>query len=94
MMTSLDGRIDCAMTSKLKGVEDYYSTLDALNVPTTVSGRVTAELEIASGKFESKTHTAVTEEGFSKKPMPKAMKLLLTQKELLYTKNPKSLMLL
>ena len=47
MMTSLDGRIDCAMTSQLKGVDDYYKTLDMLNVPTTVSGRVTAELEMA-----------------------------------------------
>lgn len=44
MMTSLDGRIDCAMTSQLKGVDDYYKTLNMLNVPTTVSGRVTAEL--------------------------------------------------
>ena len=44
MMTSLDGRIDCAMTSQLPGVSDYYETLDALDIPTTVSGRVTAEL--------------------------------------------------
>ena len=27
MMTSVDGRIDCAMTSKLSGVSDYYTTL-------------------------------------------------------------------
>ena len=47
MMTSLDGRIDCAMTSQLKGVDDYYKTLGMLNAPTTVSGRVTAELEMA-----------------------------------------------
>ena len=39
MMTSLDGRIDCAMTAQLPGVDDYYRTLEALNVPTTVSGR-------------------------------------------------------
>lgn len=38
MMTSVDGRIDCAMTSQLPGVEDYYKTLDALNLPTTVMG--------------------------------------------------------
>ena len=43
MMTSVDGRIDCAMTSQLPGVEDYYKTLDGLNVPTTVSSRVTAD---------------------------------------------------
>ena len=47
MMTSLDGRIDCAMTAQLPGVDDYYRTLEALNVPTTVSGRVTAQLEMA-----------------------------------------------
>lgn len=27
MMSSADGRIDCAMTEHLKGVEDYYETL-------------------------------------------------------------------
>lgn len=67
MMTSLDGRIDCAMTSKLKGVDDYYATLDALNVPTTVSGRVTAELEMAlPGTFEADTHTKLGKEAFQK----------------------------
>lgn len=68
MMTSIDGRIDCAMTSQLPGVDDYYATLDALNVPTTVSGRVTAELEMAEpGVFEAKDTTPFGKEGFSKK---------------------------
>lgn len=49
MMSSVDGRIDCAMTEKLAGVEEYYSTLAELNAPATVSGRVTAQLEMASG---------------------------------------------
>lgn len=67
MMTSVDGRIDCAMTEQLPGVSDYYSTLDELNVPTTVSGRVTAELEMANpGVFEAKDKTAFGKEGFSK----------------------------
>ena len=67
MMTSVDGRIDCAMTEHLPGVEDYYSTLAALNVPTTLSGRVTAELEMASrGTFESETVTPLGEAAFSK----------------------------
>ena len=39
MMTSADGRINCAMTSQLPGVADYYTTPEALDVPTTVSGR-------------------------------------------------------
>lgn len=46
MMTSIDGRIDCAMTSHLPG-EEYYEILESLNTPTHVSGRVTAELEMA-----------------------------------------------
>lgn len=68
MMTSLDGRIDCQMTSELPGVEDYYSTLNALDVPTTVSGRVTAELEMAEpGEFHANDPTIYGQEGFSKK---------------------------
>lgn len=68
MMTSLDGRIDCAMTEQLRGVEEYYATLNQLNVLTTVSGRVTAELELAlPGKFAAATHTPVGQEAFSKK---------------------------
>lgn len=67
MMTSVDGRIDCAMTSLLPGVDDYYSTLAALNVPTTVSGRVTAELEMAEpGVFTAKDATPYGKEGFAK----------------------------
>ena len=31
MMISLDGRIDCAMTEHLPGVDDYYQTLEALS---------------------------------------------------------------
>lgn len=66
MMTSLDGRIDCKMTEQLPGVEDYYNTLDMINVPTTVSGRVTAELEMADGIFEVKNVEPYGREGFYK----------------------------
>ena len=59
MMTSVDGRIDCAMTEHLPGVQEYYDTLDALDAPTRISGRVTAELEMAlPGKLEAKTPRA------------------------------------
>ena len=58
MMTSLDGRIDCAMTEQLPGVDDYYQTLEALQAPTTVSGRVTAQLEMAlTGEFQASDPT-------------------------------------
>ena len=66
MMTSVDGRIDCAMTEHLPGVQEYYDTLDALDAPTRISGRVTAELEMAlPGKFEAKTAEALGKEAFS-----------------------------
>ena len=67
MMTAADGRIDCAMTEQLPGVEEYYSTLDALDAPTRVSGRVTAELEMAlPGKFSAASRTPLGREAFSK----------------------------
>lgn len=68
MMTSLDGRIDCEMTSKLKGVEDYYSTLDKLNIPSVISGRVTALKELAlNGTFSSSKYIQIDKEIVSKK---------------------------
>lgn len=67
MMTSVDGRIDCAMTTHLPGVQEYYDTLDALNAPTRVSGRVTAQLEMARpGAFHSDASEQLGKEGFSK----------------------------
>lgn len=84
MMTSLDGRIDCAMTSKLKGVSDYYATLDALEVPTTVSGRVTAQLELAlPGVFESQTVTTYGKTGFSKNADANGYEVIVDTKGLL-----------
>lgn len=67
MMTSVDGRIDCAMTEHLPGVQEYYETLGALQAPSRVSGRVTAQLEMARpGTFASRTHTPLGREAFSK----------------------------
>lgn len=68
MMASVDGRIDCAMTEKLNGTKEYYEALQALNAPTTLSGRVTAQLEMAEpGAFEPQNHESLAKEGFSKK---------------------------
>ena len=67
MMTAVDGRIDCAMTEQLPGVQEYYSTLDSFDAPTRVSGRVTAELEMAlPGRFSSKVSTPFGKEAFYK----------------------------
>ena len=69
MMMSVDGRIDCGMTVKIAGSNEYYETLNALNVPTTLIGRVTAQLEMSdSGVFEpTNAAAAFGKEGFSKK---------------------------
>lgn len=75
MMTSVDGRIDCAMTSKLSGVSDYYTTLAQINVPTTVSGRVTAELEMAEpGKFAASNTEFTDRKAFQKRQTVPVMK--------------------
>lgn len=67
MMTSVDGRIDCAMTEHLPGVQEYYDTLDALNAPTRISGRVTAQLEMSRpGVFTCDTPHPLEREGFFK----------------------------
>lgn len=67
MMTAVDGRIDCAMTEHLPGVQEYYDTLDSLEAPTRISGRVTAQLEMANpGAFQSETVTPLGREGYHK----------------------------
>ena len=68
MMAAVDGRIDCAMTEKLQGVKEYYSTLNALKATAFVSGRVTAQLELAlPGEFKAQNSDAVGQEVVSKK---------------------------
>lgn len=68
MMSSVDGRIDCAMTEQLQGTKEYYDALAQLNASTSVSGRVTAELEMAlPGHFESDDTEPFGKEGVSKK---------------------------
>lgn len=68
MMTSIDGRIDCGMTAKLRGVDEYYATLRELNADAFLSGRVTAKLELADqGEFQSGCTEILGCEQFSKK---------------------------
>lgn len=68
MMMSVDGRIDCGMTVKLPGTNEYYETLNALNVNASLSGRVTAQLEMAlPGEYVSKNNESINTTSFSKK---------------------------
>lgn len=67
MMMSVDGRIDCDMTAQLKGNDTYYHALQATNAPTTLSGRVTAQSELAeTGEFVSKTNESLGKESYAK----------------------------
>ena len=84
MMTSIDGRIDCAMTAQLKGVDEYYKTLDSLNTPARLSGRITAELEMAlPGKYESKNEEKYDKDGISKKKDSEAFDIVVDTKGIL-----------
>lgn len=68
MMTSVDGRIDCDMTAQLAGVEEYYPLLDELGLQSAVSGKTTAQLELAEkGAFQAKDNTPFGAETVSKK---------------------------
>lgn len=91
MMTSIDGRIDCAMTENLPGVEEYYQILSELNFDATISGRVTAETEIAEqGKFITKTNNKVNKEIISKKANAKKhYEIIIDTKGSLLWKNNK-----
>lgn len=80
MMTSVDGRIDCAMTEELPGVEYYYETLAALAAPTRASGRVTAELEMAQGKFQSSSYEPLGKEAFHKAINAKGYEMVMDTK--------------
>jgi 2,5-diamino-6-(ribosylamino)-4(3H)-pyrimidinone 5'-phosphate reductase len=67
MVMSLDGRIDCPMTEHLKGAVDYYPVLESLNCPFRISGRVTAEKEMAKpGRFEAQSGKRIGKTSFKK----------------------------
>ena len=92
MMTSVDGRIDCQMTEKIEGVNEYYETLKALDTPTTLSGKVTAQLELAQdGEFQSADSTPVAKEGFSKKIAADAYSIVVDTSGTLLWSQPKEL---
>ncbi len=77
MMTSIDGRIDCAMTAQLAGVEEYYAALEELDLPSTLSGRVTAQLEMSlPGVFQAQKNEPFGQEGFSKKAAAKGYEII------------------
>ena len=94
MMNAIDGRVDCRMTEKIQGVNEYYETLNALDTPTTLSGRVTAQLELAQdGEFQSTDSAVFGKEGFSKKTDAEAYSVVVDTKGTLLWSQPKELTL-
>ncbi len=82
MMTSVDGRIDCAMTAQLAGVDAYYETLNALETPTTLTGRVTAALGLSLAALSKpKIRNLTAKRDFPKKPPPPDTKSSSTRAE-------------
>ena len=81
MMMSLDGRIDCGMTSQLQGNNHYYTTLDSLNAPSRISGRVTAETELTDGgKFKTNSDTQLGKEDFAKNATANSYNIVMDTK--------------
>ncbi|EEJ71888.1 dihydrofolate reductase family protein [Lactobacillus ultunensis] len=80
MMTSVDGRIDCGMTAQLKGNSEYYSTLDTIGAPTRVSGRVTAETEMAEGSFNTKSKEKLDKITFQKNAVANSYNIVTDSK--------------
>jgi hypothetical protein len=66
MKTSVDGRIDCNMTMHLPGQNEYYDSLDSLNAPNRLSGRITGQLELSDGTFAAKDNQPIGKEAFQK----------------------------
>ena len=76
------------MTSRLKGVEAYYSTLEVLNAPTTIRGRVTTQLEMAlPGTFEAKG-SPTGKESFKKMQAAPGYEVALDSKDILLCPTP------
>lgn len=80
MMTSVDGRIDCGMTAQLQGNNTYYSTLNAIEAPTRISGRVTAQTELSNGQLLSNNTTPLHKEAFHQNTTAKAYEIIMDTK--------------
>lgn len=55
MMSSLDGRIDCAMTEQLGPDEPYYETMNSFGCTSMLMGRVTMQMHYAAAQQYSAT---------------------------------------
>ncbi len=80
MMTSIDGRVDCAMTEELPGTVEYYRVLDSLKADAHITGRHTAEMEMASGIFSEEDAHPYGKEGFYRSASPACYEIIIDTK--------------
>lgn len=59
MMMSLDGRIDCRMTEKINGSDEYYDILNEYNFDSYISGKITASMHYASGVYQARNNEEI-----------------------------------
>ncbi len=65
MMSSVDGRIDCAMTEAIDNSDVYYDALDSLNLDATLEGRVSRQMHYALPQpFQAKDKTPIGRKEF------------------------------
>lgn len=63
MMSSVDGRIDCAMTAEIDKSNAYYEALGKLNFDAVLEGRVSRQMHYALPEpFEATDKTPLSEE--------------------------------
>ncbi len=63
MMSSVDGRIDCAMTEQIDTSNAYYDALAELRCPSQLMGRVTMQMHYAeAAPFKAKEKTPIGKE--------------------------------
>lgn len=65
MMSSVDGRIDCAMTEKIDNTDAYYQALDRLGFDAVLEGRVSRQIHYALPEsFKAGDVTPIGEEKY------------------------------
>lgn len=64
-MSSVDGRIDCAMTAEIEKTDVYYQVLDRLHFDAVLEGRVSRQMHYALPEpFKAKDTTPIEEEKY------------------------------
>lgn len=65
MMSSVDGRIDCAMTAEIEKTDVYYQALDQLHFDAVLEGRVSRQMHYALPEpFKANDATPIGEEKY------------------------------